>query len=355
MIEVQYLNLLKGILAEGNEKSDRTGTGTLSVFGRQIHHKMNDGFPLLTTKKMHWKSIVVELLWFLRGDTNIKFLVDNDCNIWNGDAYKKYAKHFEGWEDAPSIETFANEIKINPDFAKRWGELGPIYGRQWRNWNGKQVSVKDGNVITTINDQIQDLINDLKTNPDSRRLMVSAWNVSDIDSMVLPPCHYGFQIYTRKLNLDERFSFWAKMPNKDVMDFPIGELSDEQYHQTLTEIGVPERSISLMWNQRSVDVPLGLPFNIASYALLLTILGKLVNMIPEELIGNLGDCHIYSNQIEGVKEQIKRDPYSFPNLEIGNNINFNQGIDEFLESCLIQDFCITHYQHHPHIKYPLSN
>jgi thymidylate synthase len=403
-LDKQYKDLLQTIIDFGVEKKDRTGTGTKSIFGYTIRHNMREGFPLLTTKKMHWKSIVTELIWFLRGDTNIKFLVDNGCNIWNGDAYKKYADHFKGWEDIPSIDVFTHEIKNNSDFAKRWGELGPIYGRQWRNWNGKQVSVKDGNVITTINDQIQDLINDLKTNPDSRRLIVNAWNVGELDQMVLPPCHYGFQIYTRELSLSERMEIWETLQDKDVMDFPIGPLSDEQYHKVLTEIGIEERAISLMWNQRSVDTFLGLPFNIASYGLLLCILAKEVNMIPDHLIGNLGDTHLYLNHIEQAKEQIGREftwdekiewvkkninlglenlivveedykqlqsltiaeeiakdttpkstrhPFPLPTLRMPDYSTFE---GEFLPLYWLPgDFEIENYQSHPAIKAPLSN
>jgi len=174
-IDKQYQSLLQDILDNGVTKQDRTGTGTTSVFGRQIRHKMSDGFPLLTTKKMAWKQIVTELLWFLKGDTNIKFLVDNDCHIWDGD-YEK-----SGRTD---------------------GELGPIYGKQWRQWQGWLV--KDGKAVGSLwYDQIARLIHDLKTNPDSRRLMVNAWNVGELDQMVLPPCHYGFQVYTRELSFDE--------------------------------------------------------------------------------------------------------------------------------------------------------
>jgi thymidylate synthase len=193
-IDKQYQNLLQDILDNGVEKKDRTGTGTISVFGRQIRHKMSEGFPLLTTKKMAWKTMVTELLWFLRGDTNIKYLVDNDCNIWNGDAYINYLnnsrpdksdKDFHKTRFLISKEEFINKIKTDDEFAKKFGELGPIYGKQWRSWNTKQFeSLNDGNLGYRYNDapidQITNLINDLKTNPDSRRLMVNAWNVADL-------------------------------------------------------------------------------------------------------------------------------------------------------------------------------
>jgi thymidylate synthase len=325
-IETQYLELLQDILENGIKKGDRTGTGTISVFGRQIRHKMSEGFPLLTTKKMYFKGIITELLWFLRGDTNIKFLHENDCHIWDGDYNKS------GRTD---------------------GELGPIYGYQWRKWGEWYTTGETKKVLREGVDQISNLIKDLQTNPDSRRLMVNAWNVSDIHKMTLPPCHYGFQVYTRELTLKERFELWEKIPNKDVMDFPIGSLenmTDEIYHETLTQIGIPTRSISLMWNQRSVDCLLGLPFNIASYATLLEILAKEVNMVPDELIGNLGDTHLYSNHIEQAKEQISRKPYSLPKLDIK--------VDNLLKNlmyCKPSDFVIIGYESHPTIKAPLSN
>jgi thymidylate synthase len=252
-------------------------------------------------------------------------------------------------------EEFINKIKTDNQFAKKWGELGPVYGAQWRRWKGFQQGLYDGFISTSDEikngiDQIANLINDLKTNPDSRRLLVSAWNASDLPNQVLPPCHYGFQVYTRELSLPERMELWEKLPNKDVMDFPIGQLSDEQYHEVLTQIGVPERSISLMWSQRSCDSLLGIPFNIASYATLLEILAKEVNMVPDELIGNLGDCHIYSNHIEQVKEQISRTPYKLPTLKF-EVTNLLENLMDWKPSY----FSILNYESHPAIKAPLSN
>ena len=212
-IEKQYLKLLKDILDNGVEKQDRTGTGTISVFGRQIRHDMSEGYPLLTTKKMAFKTMVTELLWFLRGDTNIKYLVDNGCHIWDGDTYKAFEKWYNehsGKEDytgyyVPTKEEFIRLIKTDDEFAKTWGELGPVYGRQWRGWNNLKWEATDKVDPSHPDrpmlkwklegiDQIANLINDLKTNPDSRRLMVNAWNVGELDQMVLPPCHYGFQV-----------------------------------------------------------------------------------------------------------------------------------------------------------------
>ncbi len=350
-IERQYQQLLKDILDNGVEKKDRTGTGTLSVFGRQIRHKMSEGFPLLTTKKMAWKTMVTELLWFLRGDTNIKFLLDYDCHIWDGDAYKNYTNKFLGYEDVPSKEEFIKEIKTNNEFAKKWGELGPIYGKQWRQWGDGDEYV-DGIVYMKYPpiDQITNLVNELKTNPDSRRLMVSAWNVGELDQMVLPPCHYGFQVYTRELSIEEQVRAYEKMgytKNIDPLDY------------------APKRAISLMWNQRSVDTFLGLPFNIASYGLLLEIIAKEVNMVPDELIGNLGDVHLYSNHIEQSKEQMYRRPYDLPQVQITERNwylhasvknywgekTFSEKIMSYRPDC----FELIGYQSHDKIKAPLSN
>ena len=344
-IETQYLHLLEDILEQGVKKTDRTGTGTISVFGRQIRHNMRNGFPLLTTKKMAFKTMVTELLWFLKGDTNIKYLVDNNCHIWDGDAYKNYLKLTTDTEPL-SQEEFINKIKQNEwGFAKTWGDLGPVYGKQWRNWDWYEFD----DTVRKV-DQIQNLINDLKTNPDSRRLMVNAWNVNYLDEMVLPPCHYGFQVYTRELSLDERLDLMRKRTRDGTVDY------DNRHHGFLDFHNIPKRAISLMFNMRSNDVPLGLPFNIASYALLLEIIGKIVNMVPDELIGNLGDCHIYLNQIEGVKEQICREPLELPTLKLPKTDAFWKGFDVSLFGHLEpSDFQIEGYKSHPSIKIPLSN
>jgi len=350
-IERQYQQLLGDILENGVDKKDRTGTGTLSVFGRQIRHKMSEGFPLLTTKKMAWKTMVTELLWFLRGDTNIKFLLDYDCHIWDGDAYKNYTNKFLGYEDVPSKEEFINRIKTNNEFAKKWGDLGPIYGKQWRSWGDGDEYV-DGIVYMKYPpiDQITNLVNELKTNPDSRRLMVSAWNVGELDQMVLPPCHYGFQVYTRELSIEEQVRAYEKMgytKNIDPLDY------------------APKRAISLMWNQRSVDTLLGLPFNIASYGLLLEIIAKEVNMVPDELIGNLGDVHLYKNHIEQAKEQMYRRPYDLPSVRITERnwyqhelVKEHLGEKTFSEKIMSyrpECFELLNYQSHKTIKAPLSN
>lgn len=505
-IDKQYTDLLQDILDNGVEKKDRTGTGTISVFARQIRHNMKDGFPLLTTKKMPFKTIVTELLWFLQGDTNIKYLVDNNCHIWDGDAYKKYikdSKEFSTSEQVEygectysasgmsfrpfSIEGFINKIKTDDEFAKTWGELGKIYGFQWRNWGGWKDIKQTGFLHKTDNgwtvkwsdlhsfangtewlttpiqdseqslysdedegkkvyyknitlgynesfcpvqvakviddkfdkyvggiDQIKNLISDLKTNPDSRRLMVNAWNVGELDSMVLPPCHYGFQVYTRELSFEERNDLLYKKiggEHKRENCFSNEEFERETL-QDCKAFNIPNRTISLMFNMRSVDTFLGLPFNIASYGLLLEIIAKEVNMVPDELIGNLGDVHLYSNHIEQAKEQIgryftieertevlkqamgeeafqtafdeqvpfggglseyfgkyrirpnlhTREPFPLPTLNINTEFWKTQSgecgvgpLDTNLQGFEISDFEIQNYQSHPTIKAPLSN
>ena len=294
-IDIQYKKLLETILEFGSDKEDRTGTGTRSIFGYTIRHNMANGFPLLTTKRMPIKTIATELQWFLKGDTNIKYLVDNNCNIWNGDAYKKYKEAIAEvvlFDHMLDQKEFINKIKTNPDFAIQWGELGPIYGKQWRDWD------------ETGEDQILNLIEQIKINPDSRRLMVNAWNVGDLDQMTLPPCHYGFQCYVR----------------------------DGKY-------------LSLMWNQRSVDTFLGLPFNIASYAILLCLIAQETNLIPDELVGNLGDVHLYNNHIEQAKTLLSRKDFKLPTMKF-DNVNLLEG--EF-------DFELIDYKYNPSIKAPLSN
>ena len=393
-LDKDYLSLCQDILDNGTKKQTRTGTDSISVFGRHIRHNMSDGFPLLTTKKMAWKQIVTELLWFLRGDTNIKFLHDNNCHIWDGD-YEK-----SGRTD---------------------GELGPIYPKQWRSWgydsdkwreDYSKLQYGSKEEIEHLGkkgiDQIANLINDLKTNPDSRRLMISAWNVGELDQMILPPCHYGFQVYTRELSHDERFEIYKNSNiGGRVLQNHITAINFKQFH--FDEANIPTRAISLMWNQRSVDTFLGLPFNIASYGLLLEIIAKAVNMVPDELIGNLGDTHLYLNHIEQAKEQIgrefteeeinehlqqsgmdalkyeprmeyisklpkrTREPYPLPQLNINTEWwpyeSGECGIgpldaaavfegfknDNFCKCLLEEDIQLYKYQSHPTIKAPLSN
>ena len=292
-LDDQYKSLLFRVLTEGVSKDDRTGTGTRSVFGEQIKHDMSEGFPILTTKKVAFKTMVTELKWFLKGDTNIKYLVDNNCNIWNGDAFNNYKSNGGKIDNQAD---FIDKIKGFPQdshFVSKHGELGPIYGAGWRRWKTQGGTI----------DQLAELVKGLKENPESRRHLVSAWNVGELDQMYLPPCHYSFQCY------------------------------------------VADGKLSLMWNQRSCDTPLGLPFNIASYGLLLLLLCRETGYEPGELIGNLGDTHIYNNQVEGAKEQLDRQAYELPEVVL-SRVDLLAG--EF-------DVELVGYEHHPSIKMPLSN
>jgi len=320
-VDRQYLDLLKHILMNGVKKTDRTGTGTLSVFDYTMRFNMSEGFPLLTSKKMFIKGVIHELIWFLKGDTNIKYLQDNDVHIWDGDYNKS------GRTD---------------------GELGPVYGKQWRNWGSKKVAktfydkqfpyqrnVDDGGV-----DQIANLINDLKNNPDSRRLMVSAWNVGELDQMTLPPCHYGFQCYTQEMNIFERKKYWCDSLGKSI------HYAEDFEESELDNMGVPKRRLSLKWNQRSVDTFLGLPFNIASYGFLLHILAREVNMAPHELIFSGGDVHLYTNHIEQAKEQLTRQTFDLCKLVLTN---------ESIDDLKYEDFQIIDYKSDKVLKGELSN
>jgi len=290
-LDNDYQNLLKLVLTRGVDKKDRTGTGTKSIFGATIRHDMSDGFPILTTKKVAFKTMVTELKWFLRGDTNIKYLVDNSCNIWNGDAYKRYCKLQVPHDHFETQKEFIELIKTNDEFAAKWGELGPIYGAQWRSWGGVGI------------DQLEDLIVGLINNPDGRRHIVSAWNAGDLNQMTLPPCHYSFQCY------------------------------------------VADGKLSLMWNQRSADLFLGVPFNISSYGLLLLLLCKETGYEPGELIGNFGDVHLYKNHLEQAEEQIDRYSYDLPEVKLSCYDIYRGDFDVEL----------VNYECHPAIKAPLSN
>lgn len=298
--EQQYLDLLKDILKNGVYKDDRTGTGTKSVFGRQIRFHLQDGFPLLTTKKVFLKGIIYELLWFLQGSSNIKYLVDHGVNIWNDWPYRYYSETLKKKSETPlRLDKFVQKVKDDNTFAKTWGELGPVYGVQWRHWK-----TPDGKEI----DQISKLITDIKKNPSSRRLIISAWNVADIDEMAksgLPPCHTIFQFY--------------------VVD---GKLSCQLY-------------------QRSADVFLGVPFNIASYALLTMMVAQVCGLEPGDFVHTFGDVHIYSNHIEQVKEQLSRDIRPFPTMKINPEV---KDIFQFT----FEDFTLENYNPHPPIKAPIA-
>ena len=286
----QYHDLLNHIINHGVRKEDRTGVGTISIFGYQMRFDLSKGFPLLTTKKLHIKSIIHELLWFLNGDTNIQYLAQNGVRIWDDWPYSKYAKSadFQG----ESMKEFAQKIAEDEIFAKKWGELGPVYGHQWRSW-----PTKDGTTI----DQIRQLIHTIKHNPDSRRMIVSAWNVADIEQMTLPPCHCLFQFY--------------------VAD---GKLSCQLY-------------------QRSADVFLGVPFNIASYALLTQMIAQVCELQLGDFIHTLGDTHIYVNHLEQVQIQLSRTVKALPTLTLKERV-------KHIFAFKFEDFTLLNYDPHPHIK-----
>ena len=298
----QYLDLLKLVKETGIKKEDRTGTGTISIFGHQMRFNLQDGFPLMTTKKVNLDSIIHELLWFIRGDTNIRYLVQNGVNIWNDWPFQswlnetgqadKYAMHSKEWKEM--MKTFVETIIRDEGFASQYGDLGPVYGKQWRDFEGV--------------DQLEQVIEDIKNSPDSRRLIVSAWNPKDIPVMIksgLPPCHTLFQFYVSN-----------------------GRLSCQLY-------------------QRSADVFLGVPYNIASYALLTLMIAKVSGLEPGEFVHSFGDTHIYLNHLEQVEEQLSRDPHSLPQLKIKNN---RSSLFEFE----INDFELTEYDPHPFISAPIA-
>ena len=359
-LDEDYSTLLKDIIENGIERNNTRTGRVLSVFGRFIRHNMADGFPLITTKKMAWKQIVTELLWFLRGDTNIRYLLDNNCHIWDGDAYKKYCKltetvkepDFDIHVDDPkegkvrilSKKEFIDRIKTDDAFAKQWGNLGPIYGHQWRDWN--LLTWENDIWILAGIDQIKTLIDDIKTNPESRRLMVNAWNVSELHEMTLPPCHYGFQVYVKAFSAEERKKMYLTGKYSDE----VKEYGLEDNHIWLdTWSTVPRGKLSLMWNQRSVDTALGWPFNVASYGLLLLMLAKQTHMIPDELICNLGDVHLYANHIDNVKVQLQRWSRTLPKVTISD-----RKVDDISEYTH-DDITLSGYDPHDAIKFTLSN
>lgn len=333
----EYFKAVKKILKEGELKDTRSGK-TKSLFGLQMRFNLKEGFPMLATKKIFSKGAIHELLWFLKGDTNIKYLVDNGVHIWDDDAYRHFLQNIQPKfliQENISKEDFLKEVqngskhaifggKNGHGFEYTYGDLGNVYGKQWMDWNG-------------IN-QIQNVINTLRTNPDDRRLLVSAWNVSEISSMALPPCHYSFQFYTKKMTLEERI-VWAEEHGIKV----------HENIELLDEFKVPERKLSCLWNQRSCDFGLGIPFNIFSYALLTHMIAQCVNMDVDELIFNGGDCHVYENHIPYLEEQLKRNPhrYKLPNLVLNKNV---RDIKDFIYS----DIKIIDYESYPSIKMPLS-
>ena len=281
----KYLQLLKNIKENGLNKNDRTGIGTISIFGSQTKYDLKNGFPLLTTKKVHFKSIVYELLWFIKGDTNIKYLVDNDVRIWNEWPYEKFKKSSD--YNAESLEEFISKIKESTEFSKKHGDLGPVYGKQWRNFEGV--------------DQLAKLINNIKKNPNSRRLILNAWNPKEIDNMALPPCHAFVQFY------------------------------------------VNNKKLSCQLYQRSADAFLGIPFNIASYSLLTHMIAHVTNLKVGEFVHTTGDTHIYLNHLEQVEKQLKRKPLKLPKLVLNKKI---KNIEDFKYN----DIQLKNYIYHPSIK-----
>ncbi|MFA6722715.1 MAG: thymidylate synthase [Bacilli bacterium] len=289
----QYLDFLRHILENGQEKSDRTGTGTISVFGYQFRHNLKEGFPLLTTKKVHLKSIIHELLWFIKGETNIKYLVDNGVRIWNEWPYEKYRASAE--YRGETLDEFANKIKEDDDFARRWGDLGPVYGRQWRAFAGRERTV----------DQLARVIGEIKTRPDSRRLIVSSWHAAYVDEMALPPCHLLYQFYVR------------------------------------------DNTLSCQLYQRSADAFLGVPFNIASYSLLTMMVAHVAGLEPGDFVHTFGDAHIYNDHREQVALQLAREPRPLPKMEIERKV---ESIDDFR----YEDFRRIDYNPHPAIRAKVS-
>lgn len=310
----KYLVLLEHVLNQGTRKTDRTGTGTISVFGYQMRFDLSKGFPLLTTKKVHLKSIIYELLWFLKGDTNIKYLQDNGVSIWD-------------------------------EWADEHGSIGPGYGYQWRHWpkfelvpahaEGTEWVPDEWRRIEV--DQIREVIDRINRIPDDRRLIVSAWNVADISKMKLPPCHAFFQFYVAPLSLEERISL------VDVESDAQWALNQPDLHKALDELGVPNGRLSCQLYQRSADVFLGVPFNIASYALLTMMVAQVCNLVPGEFIWTGGDTHIYLNHLEQVHLQLSREPRPLPTMRL------NPAVKDIFDF-KYEDFTLEGYDPHPGIK-----
>ena len=339
-VDRKYLNFCKKILEQGRKKTSRAGT-TYSLFGEQLRFDLKKGLPMLTTKKMFSKGVIHELLWFLKGDTNIKYLVENGVHIWDDDAYRFYLETINKLGDKYKeqcmltkeefIQRTINEdvlYDLNGNEIYRLGDLGPVYGAQWTNFGG------------SVN-QVADVIHKLKTNPDDRRIMISAWNPAEIPSMALPPCHYGCQFYTKEMTFDERKTWYIQ----NISSVNLDKVDED----CLNEHNVPKRKLSCLWNQRSVDTLLGLPFNILSYAILTHIIAQCTNMTVDELIFNGGDCHIYENQVKAFNEQANRNPikYALPHLKLNPDI---KNIEDFK----YDDIKIVGYESYPTIKYPLS-
>jgi len=346
----QFKKLISHVLDNGTEKTDRTGTGTVSVFGYQTRFNMPCGFPLVTIKKTHMKSIVHELLWFLQGGTNIQPLVKSGVNIWNDWPYQRFKKYHEKHPIPPNYsnedqtlltqEQFVEKIKVDDIFAAQWGECGPIYGKQWVEWEKT-----DG---TTIN-QIQNAIDTLRKTPDSRRIIVTAWRPDQVDNMALPPCHAFFQFITEPLTASEREDLYAETNNYTSQERAEmnPNAADLDVHFIMDELKVPKYRLSLQMYQRSCDLLLGVPFNIASYSLLLHMVAQCVNMVPHDFIHTFGDLHIYKNHLEAARELLTRKPLHLPTLKLNPLIT-----DIF--TFKYEDITIENYEAHPSIKLPVA-
>lgn len=359
----EYLRLLDLILTKGKRKKNRTGVDTIGVFGAQARFDLSEGFPLLTTKKVFSKAIIHELLWFIRGETNIKYLVDNDVHIWDGDCYRKYRDTYiyDLGEDELVLqpftrqltkEEFISKIKTDAAFAAKWGELGQgTYGQMWRSFPYFTESDKpvcdyslekgsDKNLSLGVVDQLSKVIEKLKTNPDDRRMIVSAWHPYWVDHCALPPCHCLFHFNTEELTNHERTD-WGNFNGKFInLDYSLSE-------DDLDRLNIPKRRLNCLLYQRSCDTFLGVPFNIASYALLTSMIAQVVNMVPGTFVHTYGDLHIYENHIEQCKLQLTREPKKLPTLVL------NPQVDDLFEF-KFEDIKIEGYDPHPAIKGEVS-
>ncbi len=358
----QYLELLRDVRTNGRFRADRTGTGTYGVFGRQARWDLSKGFPLLTTKKLFTRGIIAELLWILSGDTNENTLKEQGVNIWAEWVPKGRELTISGrvilWQDAnpdsprPEREHAALDKLGVPRFAEPTGDLGRIYGAQWRRWRAAGPLELDRPTAIREIDQITNLIHDLKTNPNSRRHIVTAWNPGELDQMALPPCHCFFQFYTEELTVAERALIWAHSGN----DREVGRANTirtykpkegEDHHSEMDAAGVPRFRLSCQLFQRSADIFLGVPFNIASYALLTTMVAQCVNMVPGDFVHTFGDLHIYANHLDQVDLQLTRTPGPLPRMVI------NPAVTDIF-SFKLEDFKLENYVAQPTIKAPVS-
>jgi len=348
-----YNELLEDVLENGETHDNRTGVNTLSVFGRQKRFNLKDGFPILTGKKVWYKGILHEVLWFLGAtppeyerfeQTNIKYLVDNGVNIWNEWPYKKYVETaIKAGQEYLTQDEFVEEIKRNDDFARMWGNLGPVYGAQWTNWKStkREMTKIEDDKFQMVNvriNQIQQMVDRLKTNPDCRRIIISGWNPADIPEMLLPPCHYSFQFKSEWMKMLERQTAFLKHAKENQLNLTGMGIDAAMEHYKF-----PKRKLHLLWNQRSVDVFLGLAFNIGSYATILEMFAQVTDHVPAELIFSGGDVHIYNNHMDQVKEQLSREPRALPHLVLNKNI---KNIFDFR----YDDFQLVGYNPHPAIK-----